>query len=304
MTEKLTLKNRKPSKTKTETEIDWRTVLFEIIKLMMSKTAQTYIDRAIDAMSIVYPRNPNFIPEDDKAAERLARREANMARIAEYCKQGQKMEGKPQEIATKITVAITNRKQLDLLAMFLEQLVRRCGTSAYFEYSRFQRGTAFNEDVAIANLERLNESHALNGDDGFTLLDTLPADLGEDIAPGEDHSRDAPAATDQIPIAAENAENAEAAAYEVQNWATAYHRLLTNNSGQNGQNVHTVPFAIERLDDGSYRNYTDFEAFATYKEEAYRAKLEETRLSGLANTLEINRQLMEAAGHDGFNIPS
>lgn len=300
--EKLTLKNRKPSTPKPET--DWRTPLFEIIKLLMSKTAQIYIDRAIDAMSIVYPRNPNFIPEDDKAAERLARREANMARIAEYCTQGQNMEGKPQEIATKIAVAMTNRKQLDLLAMFLEQLVRRCGTSAYFEYSRFNRGTAFNEDIAIANLERLNESHALNGDDGFTLLDTLPADLGEDVAPGEDHSRDAPAATDQIPIAAENAENAEAAAYEVQNWATAYHRLLTNNSGQNGQNVHTVPFAIERLDDGSYRNYTDFGAFATYKEEAYRAKLEESRLTGLNNALEVNRQLMEAAGHDGFNIPN
>lgn len=300
--EKLTLKNRKPSTPKPKT--DWRTPLFEIIKLLMSKTAQIYIDRAIDAMSIVYPRNPNFIPEDDKAAERLARREANMARIAEYCTQGQNMEGKPQEIATKIAVAMTNRKQLDLLAMFLEQLVRRCGTSAYFEYSRFNRGTAFNEDIAIANLERLNESHALNGDDGFTLLDALPADLGEDVAPGEDHSRDAPAATDQIPIAAENAENAEAAAYEVQNWATAYHRLLTNNSGQNGQNVHTVPFAIERLDDGSYRNYTDFEAFATYKEEAYRAKLEESRLTGLNNALEVNRQLMEAAGHDGFNIPN
>ncbi len=300
--EKLTLKNRKPSTPKPET--DWRTPLFEIIKLLMSKTAQIYIDRAIDAMSIVYPRNPNFTPEDDKAAERLARREANMARIAEYCTQGQNMEGKPQEIATKIAVAMTNRKQLDLLAMFLEQLVRRCGTSAYFEYSRFNRGTAFNEDIAIANLERLNESHALNGDDGFTLLGTLPADLGEDVAPGEDHSRDAPAATDQIPIAAENAENAEAAAYEVQNWATAYHRLLTNNSGQNGQNVHTVPFAIERLDDGSYRNYTDFEAFATYKEEAYRAKLEESRLTGLNNALEVNRQLMEAAGHDGFNIPN
>jgi len=300
MTEKLTLKN-KPSKTK----IDWRTALFEIIKLLMSKTAQTYIDRAIDAMSIIYPRNPNFIPEDDKAAERLARREANMARIAEYCAQAQKMEGKPQEIATKIAVAMTNRKQLDLLAMFLEQLVRRCGTSAYFEYSRFQRGTAFNEDVAIANLERLNESHALNGDnDGFIMLDNVPADLGEDVAPGEDHSRDAPAATDQIPIAAKDAADAEAAAYEVQSWCTAYHRLLTNNSGQNGQNVHTVPFAIERLDDNSYRNYTDFLAFVAYKEEAYRTKLEETRLSGLANTLEINRQLMEAAGHDGFNIPS
>lgn len=302
MTEKLTLKNCKPSAPKAK--IDWRTALFEIIKLMISKTAQTYIDRAIDAMSIVYPRNPNFTPEDDKAAERLARREANMARIAEYCKQGQRMEGKPQEIASKIAAAMTNRKQLDLLAMFLEQLVRRCGTSAYFEYSRFQRGTAFNEDVAIANLERLNESHALNGDDGFALLDNLPADLGEDVAPSEDHSRDAPAATDQIPIAAKDAEDAEAAAYEVQNWCTAYHRLLTNNSGQNGQNVHTVPFGIERLDDGSYRNYTDFEAFATYKEETYRAKLEEARLSGIANTLELNRQLMEAAGHDGFNIPS
>lgn len=302
MTETLSLKNRKPSTPKTKT--DWRTALFEIIKLMMSKTAQIYIDRAIDAMSIVYPRNPNYIPEDDKAAERLARREANMARIAEYCAQAQKMEGKPQELATKIAVAMTTRKQLDLLAMFLEQLTRRCATSAYFEYSRYNRGTAYNEDVAIANLERLNECHALNGDDGFTVLDNVLADLSEDVAPDEDRSRDAPAATDQIPIAAKNAEDAEGAAYEVQNWATAYHRLLTNNSGQNGQNVHTVPFAIERLDDGSYRNYTDFVAFVAYKEEAYRAKLEETRLSGLANTLEINRQLMEAAGHDGFNVPA
>lgn len=302
MTETLSLKNRKPSTPKTKT--DWRTALFEIIKLMMSKTAQIYIDRAIDAMSIVYPRNPNYIPEDEKAAERMARREANMTRIAEYCAQAQKMEGKPQELATKIAVAMTNRKQLDLLAMFLEQLVRRCGTSAYFEYSRYNRGTAYNEDVAIANLERLNECHALNGDDGFAALDNVPGDLGEDVAPSEDHSRDAAAASDQIPIAAKDAEDAEAAAYEVQNWCTAYHRLLTNNSGQNGQAVHTVAFAIERLDDGSYRNYTDFEAFVTYKEEAYRAKLEESRLTGLNNALEVNRQLMEAAGHDGFNVPA
>ena len=304
---KLSLKDRPKATKSTVVKLDWRGRAAELISLKLGPTSQTYIDRAMDALTTVwdvtYPIEGRTEEERDKQARRQAQRQQNLRTIAIMCNQAAQMKGTPQERAHKIINALITRKLPDIILLFIEMLVKRSGVSAYYEYRRYESHTAINPNIALANLERMRECHALNGDvldgeDGEVMFAEAffgAHDHGEDAAPGEDHARDAPSANDPIPIAAINAEDAELSALGIQQWASAFWRLMTNNPEQND----VLPFAIERVDTGVYRNYTGFTEFCDYRTEQYNARLTREKEEGL-KALETVRNTLSS---DGFTLP-
>lgn len=305
--EKLSLRNRKPKPKPKDTPIDWRTKAAELIALKLGPTAQTYIDRAMDSLTVVYENNypleGKTEEERDKQARRQAQRMQNFTIIATMCDQASHMKGTPQERARKIIDALINRKLMDVILLFIESLVKRGAVSAYFEYRRYLAHTAVNPDVALANLEEMRECHrrngeVLEGEDGEKLFaDAFQAvhDRSEDTPPSEDHTADAPSANDAIQIAAVDAEDAELSALAIQQWASAYWRLMTNNKEQQDM----LPFAIERVDPGVYRNYTDFIAFCDYRTELYNARLQRQKEEGMAALTALRDKMAE----DDFILP-
>ncbi len=307
--EVLSLKNRTTPKPKTKvTQLDWRKRAAELITLNLGKTAQTYLDRAMDSLTTIWESNFPLDGETEEQRERQARRQAerhrNLTIIASMCDQASRMKGNPQERANKIISALITRKMTDVILLFIESLVRRAGVSAYFEYRRYLAHTAINPEVALANLEQMRQSHALNGDvlegeDGeeiFANAFNAAHDHGESVSPGEDHARDGASSTDTIPIAATDAEDAELSALAIQQWASAYWRLMTNNK----EEADILPFAIERVEPGIYRNYTDFLSFCNYRTESYNARLQKQKLEGLEALEAVRNKIVD----DGFTIPT
>lgn len=307
--EVLSLKNRPNPKPKPKkvTQLDWRERAAELITLTLGKTAQTYIDRAMDSLTTVWESNFPLDGETEEQRERQARRQAerhrNLTVISSMCDQASKMKGSPQERANKIISALITRKMIEVILLFVESLVRRAGVSAYFEYRRYLSHTAVNPEIALANLEQMRQSHALNGDvlegeDGEALFaNTFSTvhDAGEDVAPSEDHTRDGASSTDAIPIAATDAEDAELSALAIQQWASAYWRLMTNNK----EEEDVLPFAIERVEPGVYRNYTEFTAFCDYRTESYNARLQRQKIEGLEALEAVRNKIVD----DGFTLP-
>lgn len=304
--EVLSLKGRKP-KTKVQ-PIDWRQQAAELITLDPGPTAQTYLDRAMDALETVWPNTYPLEGKTEEEREKQARRQElrtqNFTTISIACTQASQMAGTPLVRANKVVNAFIKRKMLDALLLFIESIVKRVAVSAYSEHRRYEAGTAVNPDVALANLERMRECHALNGnvldgEDGEEMFASAFAavhDRGEEAAEGEDHSRDTQSANDAIQIAAVSAEDAELAAYAIQQWASAYWRLMTNNKEQ----ADVLPFAIERVEPGVYRNYTDFLSFCNYRTESYNARLQREKVAGL----EALESVATRIENDGFNLPS
>lgn len=306
---KLAIDKTKPKKDKPKVQqLDWRTQAAELITLNPGPTAQTYLDRGMDALETVwdttYPLEGKTEEERDKQARRQEVRKQHFTVIAAACAQASKMEGTPLIRANKIVGAFIKRKILDVLLLFIESIVKRVAVSAYFEHRRYEAGTAVNPDVALANLERMRECHALNGqvlegEDGeemFAAAFNAVHDRGEETAEGEDHARDPQSANDAVPIAATSAEDAELAAYAIQQWASAYWRLMTNNKEQ----ADVLPFAIERVEPGVYRNYTNFLDFSNYRTESYNARLQREKTAGL----EALESVAAKMASDGFNLPA
>lgn len=306
--EVLSLKNRKPSqKPKPKvTQLDWRGRAAELITLKLGKTAQVYLDRAMDSLTTVWEPNFPLDGETEEQRERQARRQAerhkNLTTIATMCDQASKMKGSPQERANKIISALITRKMTDTILLFIESVVRRAGVSAYFEYRRYLSHTAINPEVALANLEQMRQCHALNGEvlegeDGEALFANAfnaAHDHGESVSPGEDHSRD-DASNAPIPIAATDTEDAELSALAIQQWASAYWRLMTNNKEEDD----VLPFAVERVEPGVYRNYTEFTTFCDYRTESYNARLQRQKLEGLEALEAVRNKIAD----DGFVLP-
>lgn len=315
--EVLSLKNRTPkaekpknstTKGKKVVELDWRAKNAELITLDVGKTGQVYIDRAMDSLTTVWDTNYPLDGATEEAREKQAlrqlKRKNELGVIAQMCSQAQEMKGTPQERANKIISALITRKMLDVILLFIESMVKRVAVSAYFEHRRYEAGTAVNPDIAMANLERLRECHALNGhvlegEDGeemFRGAFDAVHDKGESTWPSENHTLNAPSSTDAIQIAAVDAEDAELSAYAVQQWASAYWRLMTNNKEQ----ADVLPFAIERVEQGVYRNYTEFLPFCDYRTESYQARLQREKLSGLEALEAVRNKIVD----DGFTIKS
>lgn len=305
----LTIDKSKPKKEKPKVQqLDWRVQAAELITLDPGPTAQTYLDRAMDALETVWPNtyalDGKTEEERDKQARRQEIRTQNFTTIAAACTQASKMEGTPLIRANKVVTAFIKRKMLDALLLFIESIVKRVAVSAYFEHRRYEAGTAVNPDVAMANLERMRECHALNGnvldgEDGeeiFAAAFNAVHDHGEEAAESEDHTRDTQSANDAIQIAAVSAEDAELAAYAIQQWASAYWRLMTNNKEQ----ADVLPFAIERVEPGVYRNYTDFLSFSNYRTESYNARLQREKVAGLEALESVAAKMAD----DGFNLPA
>lgn len=301
--EKLSLKKRTPK----TTSADWRTRAAEIIALKLGPTAQTYIDRAMDSLTVVYENNypleGRTEEERDKQARRQAQRMQNFTTISIMCDQASHMKGTPQERARKIIDALINRKLMEVILLFIESLVKRSAVSAYFEYRRYLAHTAVNPEVALANLEQMRECHRLNGEvleaeDGEVLFaDAFQAvhDRSENTAPSEDHTMDAPSADDVMQIAAVDAEDAELSAMAIQQWASAYWRLMTNNKEQ----ADVLPFAIERIEPGVYRNYTEFVPFCDYRTEMYNARMQRQKEEGMAALSALRDKMAQ----DDFQLP-
>lgn len=305
----LTIDKSKPKREKPKVQqLDWRVQAAELITLDPGPTAQTYLDRAMDALETVWPNtyalDGKTEEERDKQARRQEIRTQNFTTIAAACTQASKMEGTPLIRANKVVTAFIKRKMLDALLLFIESIVKRVAVSAYFEHRRYEAGTAVNPDVAMANLERMRECHALNGnvldgEDGeemFAAAFNAVHDHGEEAAESEDHTRDTQSANDAIQIAAVSAEDAELAAYAIQQWASAYWRLMTNNKEQ----ADVLPFAIERVEPGVYRNYTDFLSFSNYRTESYNARLQREKVAGLEALESVAAKMAD----DGFNLPA
>ena len=239
----------------------------------LSKTAQKYLDKALDALLTVWDERETT---NEKDAQREAKKHAQMTRIAKLIVDADAIKGTPQIRLRSIVKYLSHREERELVQKLMREVLKQSAKAAAFDHSMLNIGK-LNPEVSAAIMAELAASQELAGNEAVPGTQECVFDRGE--TPPE---QEAYAGTPTYEAIAYDVKDAEVACIEIQSMCSATYRISAKRP--DGELLPLKIEPIEGTEPLKFKNYETFDEFIAREQEIY-AEKNAQRMQDLANSI-------------------